>query len=201
MMLLETVSTVFIPHFFHQAEWYFSYRNVMRVLRVLVFVSFLFFYARNYLRLKKNNSFYTLQVYLLWGFVMFCIPILNSCFMGVAKTVFGDALYVGRGPQLIVYAIPGILELFSFIFALLATGIMLDKKVITVISFCLFPIILMLYYVHIKYFIPTENDTVFMLEIYDYINTRTIMGKAIVLLGYVIMGILLHPKKRGKYGA
>ena len=75
---------------------------------------------------------------------------------------------------------------------------MLDKKVITIISFCLFPMILMLYYVHIGNFIPSENDTVFMLEIYIYVSTRTIMGKTIVILGYVIMGILLHPKKMNR---
>ncbi len=199
IMLLDTVATGFVAHAIYiTQDWYLVYENILHVLRMIVLGLFIFYYANRFLKLRKSNNFFTLQLFGLWGFVMLFVPLMNTCFIAVTKAVCGNELYMGANPQLIICSIPGILEVFSFVFALMATGLMLNKRTITVASACLFIALLMLYFVLPSTITVIENHEGIM--IYNYIGLRTNAGRTVTFLGYVIMGILLRRKKSENYG-
>ena len=205
IMLLKTIATGTIAYAIYITyDWYPVYQTTVNILYGLVFGLFILFYAGNYVKLRKCNNFYTLQLYLLWGFVMFFVPLMNTCFLAVIKTIFGNELFE-TGIQLIICTIPGILEVFSFVFALMATGLILNKKSITTIAACLFLALLMLYFFFPSDIAAFENYETFIenfktLTIYNYIGKCTRIGNTIIFLGYIFVGILLRSIKRRYHG-
>lgn len=195
MMLTDILATLIMSRFFDQS-WYPTYWLIKNIVFFGAFVLFVWFYTKNYIHLKKSNHSYTLRLYLLWGIVMFFIPALDHCFYLASKVIFADAIYAGA--RTIVHAIPDLLILFSFPFALLATGILLEKKSITITASCLFPLLLLLFYVNSSTFpVGLDNGST---ALYIYVSDRTIIGQTLLYIGYIIMGMILRPIKRRSHG-
>jgi hypothetical protein len=188
-------------------EAYLAFNTVYKYVALAATVVFLIYYIRNYLKLRQNSNSHTLQLYLFWGIILFGLPLINK-----AVTLTYDTLvallgndFPGASIHTVVFAILPVIRLFSLPFALITTGFMQEKRSIVILGVCLFPVLYAAYLLPGPYFpSPEELLTYEGVEgqiIQLSIDNRTAYGGMIQCICYVVMGIILYPKKRNRHEA
>ena len=174
-------------------HWHKSVSAIFPIVHFTIFSFLLFLYIRNYANLKRSNNTYTLQLLRVWGIAMFVLPILSIT--STLATIFIQPSTFSDNMHVILLALPEFAGILVFMMALLFTGIVLNKKSMVIIALVLMMSVIPVYHLGAGFADVTAPYT-----IYYYLCTRTLIYKFAELLGYIIMGIRLLPKKVNHYG-
>lgn len=174
-------------------HWYKNISVLFPIIQLAIFSFLLFLYIRNYANLKRSNNTYTLQLLRVWGIAMFLLPLFSIA--STLATVFIQPSTFSDNMHVILLALPEFTGILMFMIALLFTGIVLNKKSMIIAS-----LVLIVSVIPVYHFGACSADVSAPYTIYSYLRTRTLVYKLAELLGYIMMGIRLLPKKVNNYG-
>lgn len=142
--------------------------------------------------LKKNNNVYTLQLFDIWGVVLFLFPLVRFLVMAVQQLVLKQSFITGLA--LFSYSAAEIIEYAAVGIVLLMTGFILNNRLMKIVAL----LALTLYPISYFFGIPTINQSD-SLSAYGYINEKNTYLHIANLLIYIAFGIYFKIRNK-KYG-
>ena len=190
--------SVFLTHRYATEPWFTFLFHLFPLIHVATLVILFVFYQKNYNRLKQRDIPYTLQLYRLWGYALFYTPAFTYIVTKTVDLLFSYGILTGSGAPKALYVIPYTAEIAAFLFALICTGILLENKAITSVAAIALPLLLGIF------FIGSENLSDMGLgDLYALYTHSEAMGwfaYVLLMLGYLLVGLYLLPKKDQKHG-
>ena len=147
-------------------------------------------YIYNLKMLRDRNNVATLQIYKIWGFVMLLIPCINLIWQFIyLATVKGYP----KGALPISYIVITVIILYSFIVALLFTGVLLNDKFLTVMSILFVPFVVVLF------LLGAGRQSIDTIErVADFVMNRMTVANMVMLFSYIWVGLYCLLLRREK---
>ena len=180
----------YLPRYFIDSDQFLAVYIICLAVDLSLKLMLILLYAKHYRKFKNTNNIYTLQLFRTWGIVMFMIPIFSTCILLLSLGLFQSSL------RFTLLFLSTFIEVIAFIMAAAFTGIVLNKKVLSAVSLCALPALLLLFNFSGGFPDSASFDNAY--PIFAYMSHQANVCEFMSLIGYIVMGIYLLPKKGTK---
>lgn len=190
VMLFACIAKQICSFFLIKAEAYDAL-GVLNYLSYLVLAVLFVFFVRMRKNIKKCNSIYTLQLFDIWGAVLFFVP-LSRILLTVMLVCLRQTLFV-NGVSMMLHGFSLIIEYSAVGFGVLITGFIINKK-----SLKIFGVILILIYYAVFCFGVQEMFNESIASLFGVIAQRKAVMYMINLIVYIVLGVYFKLQNGGE---
>ncbi len=179
--LLAYVFHEFCKLYFLKTNFYVGI-EILSLLKYATLAILFGFFMKMRADIKRSNNIYTLQLFNIWGFLLFAIPLIRFLILPVQAVLYGVSAI--SNVAVFAYAATGSIEYISVLVGVLATGCILNKPELKGAA------LLLLFTYPLLFFIGADTvniDTV--MSAYGHFSQVNAVAYLLTLLLYLALGI------------
>lgn len=150
--------------------------------KYITLVVLFFFFMRMRNSIKKSNNIYTLQLFDIWGVILFFVPMIRFSTMFFQTILYDTSMIVNVA--VFAYAAIDLIEYVSVLIGVLVTGCILNKWELKITA------LLLLFTCPLLFFIGADTvniDTI--MSAYGHVSNVNAITYIISLVLYIVIGI------------